>query len=327
MTVQLNPRGVADEYLKCLNLCFGNWGDRRQFDWYFQRHTALPKPDLIVLKISGETAAGSAVSYRKVALPNDHEIDVGIMTGSWTLPQFRGQGCFARIIEESVQVTTNKSAALLLAFVTEENASFRQLAKAGAALFPASYLVSNPLTHPAAGALQFRAVEKTNEVITAMFDRLEKSSHGYCRLTYATAGDFRAQLVDRPGATEILGDSLGNFGIVERKESTDILQLCLAAEDDHPGIAKCMAGLLNHALARERRLFLYSTRSDVTRAGLSLGLQVKPGQLAVLATEGFQLPQALGVASPLRTSESSQLAQADSPWFLGEWNVQSGDRT
>src|SRR3989442_4864180 len=133
---------MEGEYLECLNLCYGNWGDRRQYDWYFRRKPAYPDPDLIVLKIDGHTAAGSAVSYRRVVLPNDSEVDVGIMTGAWTLPQFRGRGCFARIIEESLRLTVMKGGALLLGFTTEEKGSFRQLAKAGSVLFSSSYFLS-----------------------------------------------------------------------------------------------------------------------------------------------------------------------------------------
>ena len=119
ITVAVNPNGIAEEYLKCLNVCFSGWGDRQKYDWYFRRKTAYPDADLMILKQDNNLAAGSAVTYRRVAFANDSEVTVGIMTGSWTLPQFRNQGCFARIIEESLRLTALKGGALLLGFLTK----------------------------------------------------------------------------------------------------------------------------------------------------------------------------------------------------------------
>src|SRR5687767_3736974 len=63
----INPPGIEDEYLRCLNSCFPGWGDRRTFDWYFRRTTPA---DLIVFQKDGDTAAGSALTYRRLTLPN-----------------------------------------------------------------------------------------------------------------------------------------------------------------------------------------------------------------------------------------------------------------
>lgn len=323
ISVHVNPRGMEDEYLKCLNLCYGNWGDRRQYDWYFRRQTAYSDPDLIVLKIDGQTAAGSAVSYRRLALPNDCEIAVGIMTGAWTLPPFRGQGCFARIIEESVRLTALKEGALLLGFAVEERASFRQLARAGSALFPSSYFISTAQTQVPALACQLSRVEQSEQVTRMMYEKLKQSHRGYSHFVYSTEREFRAQFVDRPGTTEILTDRQGNFGIIEKKENTDSLQLLLS--DAHE-INNCLAGFLKHTLENGRRLFLYSTRPEIRRACVRLGLESKAGSLTVLIAEASLLQTALKIASPLTIMDSDALAQSGSACFIGPWEAQSGDR-
>ncbi len=198
-TVHINPQGVDDEYLECLNLCFGNWGDRRIFDWYFRRKTGFPDPDLIVLKKNGQIMAGSAVTYRRVALLNGNEIGVGIMTGSWTLPHFRGRGCFTRMVKESLHLTAQKDGSLLLAFVTEDNASLRQLTKAGAALFGSSYIFSTPRTVRHKVACQLTSVAKGEAAIKSMFKQLSKGGKGYCRFSYSSERDLAAQFIHRPG--------------------------------------------------------------------------------------------------------------------------------
>ena len=89
ITVHVNPPAIQDEYLRCLNTVFGNWGDAEKYFWYFQRKTSFPDPDLMVLKERDRTLAGSAVSYRQIRFPNGGDAVIGIMTGSWTLPEAR----------------------------------------------------------------------------------------------------------------------------------------------------------------------------------------------------------------------------------------------
>lgn len=142
MELYVNPADAIDT-LPCLNTCFPGWGDARSFEWAYQRQMQhQPPPDYLVLKEAGVVMAGSGISYRQVLLPNKEALTAGIMTGSWTMPGARGLGCFSRVIEESIRRTQTRGGVLLLAFVTEENASCRQLLRAGAARFPTSYLVS-----------------------------------------------------------------------------------------------------------------------------------------------------------------------------------------
>jgi hypothetical protein len=317
---------MEDEFLKCLNLCFGDWGDRRTYDWYFQRKTAYPDADVMVLKNDGELVAGSAVTYRKITLPNEAVITVGIMTGSWTLPKFRGQGCFARIIEESIRLTAEKKGALVLGFGRRENSSFRQFAKAGAALFPTTYLFSTPETKLQVVASKLKREESSEPVIKKLFERQSTSGRGYLRFAYSSMQEFSAQFIHRPFETEILSDHYGNFGIVEKKESTNLLQLFLPASDDESGIASALAAFLNHSLENGQKLFLYSTRADVAQAGKNLGLGVKAGFLPALIADESSLRKALGISEPLTTKDSSLLTTPGTPWHLNSWNVHSGDR-
>ncbi len=118
--VIINPQGTEETYLKCLNQCFGDWGGMDMYKWCFDRRIGGPKADIMLLKKDGVILGGSAVTYRKALIRNSL-VNVAIMTGSWTLPEARRQGCFTRIIEESLALAKGKGAALLLAFVTNKN--------------------------------------------------------------------------------------------------------------------------------------------------------------------------------------------------------------
>lgn len=326
ISLQLNPTGMEGEFLKCLNLCFGGWGDKKTYHWYFKRKTVYPDADLMILKKDGELAAGSAVTYRKITLPSGSVVTVGIMTGSWTLPEFRGQGCFARIIEESVRLTAEKKGALVLGFGRTENSSFRQFAKAGAALFPTTYLFSTPETKLHALPSKLKREERSEPVVKKLFERLSTSGRGFLRFAYSSIQEFSAQFIQRVGETEILSDHYGNFGIIEKKEDTNLLQLFLPAADDESGIAYALTAFINHSMENGQKLFLYSTRADVAQAGMNLGLGVKSGFLTALIADESCLRNGLDISEPSSAEDSSPLAIPGTPWYLNPWSVHSGDR-
>lgn len=326
ITLQINPRGMDDEYLKFLNVCFGGWGDRQKFDWYFRRRTAHPETDLIILKQDNDLAACSAVTYRKVAFPNDGEVTVGIVTGACTHPSFRKQGYFVRLIEESVKLTAAKGAALLLGFVVGDGGSYRQMERIGSALFPCSYIFSTGQTKRPTVRSELNHSRESNGFRSEMFARLSARGLGYSRFMYASEQEFDSQFIHRSGETAVFNDDSGNCGIIERAGDTDILQLYLAGVDDELSISGGLAGLLDQSLSVGRKLFLYSSQPAIASLSRNLGLEVKAGYLTVNVASESRLRDALGCPEGAALKNDSQLAEAGSAWFLGSWNLQSGDR-
>ena len=147
--VALECRPVAGaeaerKYLESLNVCFPQWGGREMFDWCFSRSSGGLRPDLMTLHADGRAVAGTANTYRRMRMPNGQPMTVGIMTGSWTLPESRGRGAFTRIIAESKTLAAERGAGLLLGFYARTNPSAGRLAAAGSALFP-SWHCRSPL--------------------------------------------------------------------------------------------------------------------------------------------------------------------------------------
>jgi len=326
ITVEVNPKGRDDEFLKCLNFCFDGWGDRKKYEWHFRRKTVYPETDLIFLKKNNDLAAGSAVTYRKVALPNDKEITVGIIGSTWTLPSFRNQGYFARITEESLRLTALKGGVLLLGFTVADRPSFRQLTRAGSADFPCSYLFSTARTKCPEQKSKLRFAKKSRPVIAELFARLSTSGNGYARFLYASEQAFDSQFIYRPGETEIFADDYGNSGIIEKTEDTDILQLYLSNSDDESSMTESLASILSYTLSAGRKLFLYSSQPGLVNLSRRVGLEVKAGYLNVLIAEESRLRDALGILGSAPIEDTKLLARADSDWFLGNWKLQAGDR-
>ena len=322
ITTHINPPHIQEHYLRCLNQVFGDWGDAEKYFWYFGRKTAFPNPDVMILKNGEQVLAGSGVSYRQIRFPNGGEAVIGIMSGSWTLPEARGQGCFARIIEESIQLTAQKGGALLIAFVTEDNASFRQLAKAGSALFPSTYIFSTPGTPRPKHTAALYTAEKNLRLASEIREKLQRRYSDHIHFVYPSPEDLSDNFFHRAAPTEILRDETGSVAVIETKPDTYLLQL-FAAEN----YETCIANVLNRVFDDGRKFFMFSTRREVTDVCQRLGLGIKKGYVTVLMAEESKLRNAKNILANWAGSNSAALAQPGSEWFLGEWDVQSGDRT
>lgn len=312
ITTHINPPNIQSEYLHNLNLVLSDWGNADKYAWYFQRKTSFPDPDLMILKNGEQTLAGSAVSYRQLRFPNGGEVLIGIMTGSWTLPEARGQGCFGHIIQESIRLTSQKGGALLIAFVTEDNASFRQLAKAGATLVPSTYIFSTPETPTPNYADPLKIVIKNKETAQILLERLNTRYQKRLHFSYPTQEDFIANFCERPLPTEVWQDAAGNFSVIETKPDTYLLQLWTANDDE-----QSLTNILRHTIDLKRKFFMFSTRPEITTCAEHLGLSSKLGYITIL---------------PADATKSPLISDAATPWYenkslLEDWDVQSGDRT
>lgn len=322
MQLEINPPGIDSEYLRCLNICFPGWGDARMAQWAFRRAVAPdPLPDWMVLREGDELLAGSAVSYRSVTLPNGGVVRAGIMTGSWTLPAARGRGCFARVIEESVAMTQERQGALLLAFVTEDNPSCRQLLKAGAAAVPTSYFFTNldDSTQKAEPELSIAGVDNLPDAVALW----AKSREGKCRFAYSSLNDWKGQFLERPGRVDAVRDASGAFAILERTSTTDRIQAWWAPTLE--SALQLFQGLREHAQHNGRKVFGFSSDAAFVARCEAMSFRKKPGYLTVMVTDWERLGDALQTtAQPALANEA--LLDPGSPWFVGSWDIQSGDR-
>lgn len=326
INVRINPAGVEREYLACLNACFPGWGDERTFNWYFRRETPWPLPDLIVFESEGGVVAGSAVTYRSVALANGATVRVGIMTGSWTLPDFRRRGFFSRMIEESTQVAARKDSALLLAFVRANNPSCRRLAQAGASLFPTWYLSSRSESQSCQSDANIGRVTLSEPAVNALFERrlglTKQSSH----FAYPSVADFKSQFLARPGASyNILRDQQDNLSVVESSSDADVLQLFLPAPEHRNALA-ALASVVAFAISRERRFVFFSSDPIAADWAVQLGLNCEPGYLAALVSDFRSLRGAFPDKNA-SLEDPGLLTKPDSSSFLGPWQIAGGDRT
>ena len=320
MELQINPPD-AEKTLPYLNACFPGWGDERSFRWVYQRAMQnQPAPDYLVLKEGEAVIAGSGVNYREVLLRNGRAVTAGIMTGSWTLPEARGKGCFNRMIQESVRLTEQRGGALLLAFVTQENPSCRQLWKAGAAQISTSYWNAPPRASTVSPRYPFREVACIPE---ELFNRWSNAKEGSARFGYTSFADWQSQFVNRPAKILLLQHG-HDFAVLEDHQDTFRLRAYLG-EDGEVDI-DFLGHLRDYSSQRGKKLFHFCTDPETAENLQDTSFIKKPGYITVLVADWKRLGEALGQTAPEAVLPHTVVAQPTSPWFLGCWRLQAGDR-
>lgn len=319
----INPKGIESTYIEYLNYCFRNWGGTDMYKWCFNRQVGDLKADIMILRKDGKIIAGSAVTYRKVLFANSSIINVGIMTGSWTLPDARGQGCFTKIIKESVALASSKGAALLLAFVTKNNASFRRLVDSGSSLFPTHYLFSGDNTPIPESNLIVSPVLDIRKRVETIFERFTRYQIGFAHFIY-TPKEWQSQFFNRPGKIEFLCINNIGLAVIEKKEDFDRVLFMSLGE----GITfkKFIKALLKRALNNRRKLFLFTTSPLWNNECVKSGFNHSPGYLTALVANENKLVKAFPDVSCLVKNIGNKFYEIGSRWYIGLWDIQSGDR-
>jgi hypothetical protein len=317
LEVEVNPSDVEDEYVAGLNRSFGHWGDRSMYRWDFEREVGARCADLMVLRDQGRIVAGSAVSYRTVRYRDD-QLLIGIMTGSWTLPEARGRGAFSRVIDESRRLVASRGGTVLIAFVTQDNASRRRLVAAGCLEVPTWYVASNADTPPPADT---RPVEPSRASVDELFraHRRWQAEGTGAYVVYPSIEIWASQYLDRPLPVERL-TAAGSHCLVERAAASDRV---LWIDGQDPSTA--VKALLGRAIATGRQLFVFTAQAGVAQAGVDLGMVAKPGSITALGAFGGPGP---GEAGPGEFRAGGPVP-GPSPFptsLPAEWRLQGGDR-
>ncbi|WP_395064882.1 hypothetical protein [Flavobacterium sp.] len=200
--VVVNPENYQNTYLQYLNQCFPNWGNETAYNWVFERKVGENASDILLLKDeNNEVIAGSSITYRIVQLEDKSSINIGIMTGSWTLPQARGKGCFSQIIEESKRICFSRNVPFLTAFVTESNASYRRLKEAGFYCKIADNIFSNEVAFST--NQDFSSVKIIPVNIDVLHAKYQDLSSHYSTFAY-TKEEFKKQYANRLTNTQCI---------------------------------------------------------------------------------------------------------------------------
>lgn len=320
--LQINPPGVEGLFEQSLRACFPQWGDATVSQWFFVRTAGGAPADRLVVAHRGALLAGTALTHRRLRLAPGVEVPVGILTAAWTLPQARNQGLFSRLAAESVKLGRERGLALILAFVTDLNPSSRALARLGFAAVPAAYSLAHPGSTPHRTPPPSVVITHDSEA-GDLAERARARRSQSVRIVYRTVQEWSSQFLERPYPTRILRLQRDARAVVEEVGDTDRIQFLLGESEDWRAVLESIRGW---CAMRQRSAFLYSTTPEIGQAATDAGFESKGGCIRVAVADVAVLAGALGMTGQGVPAGARDLVDPTSPWFLGDWDVQAGDK-
>jgi hypothetical protein len=180
-------------------------------------------------------------------------------------------------VEWSREQVRARGGDLVLAFMTEDNASRRRLAEAGADLIPTRYALWD---RPAGG--EGAAPDVCTDPTTRLAERALRPVPGAHSFDYPDADAWAGQLLSRPDPVDVVNVP-GGAAVIERGLDTDRL---LAAIPEHPASpldpTSVITTLLAGAARRARKLFAFAIDPAWAAAAQRLGAQMQTGRFTVL---------------------------------------------
>jgi hypothetical protein len=307
--ILINPTKFKDIYIECLNKCFENWGGFDNYNWTFTRECGSDKADIIVLKKNGDILAGSAITYRMANI-NNELVKVGIMTASWTLPEARGQGCFAGIVEESLKLTSDNNTALLLSFGTGTNASFRGLKRAGAEFVPLYYMESECKEEIQNCNKVLVTLSKKDIAIKEIYNSFIERQKGFSHFVYSYE-QWYSQYISRPSNIIVLSISSTGYAIMQ--EFSDFFRIIFLIVEDRKDYKTTLSSLMNMSHSLGKKLQYFTMDTSVKSICDKLGFNT------ILSFMG-------ALTSKAKIDEISLDSIEYSKFQIVPWYLQSGDR-
>jgi GNAT superfamily N-acetyltransferase len=309
MLTQVNPSWLEPRhYAAFLNRVFPGQWDLTAYDWYIARSFNGRCGDLLVQGEDSTVRAGFALVPRQIVVDDAAPIDVGIVCGAGTLPEERGRGRYAQLLQAAIEFGRQRGYVALLAFVTADNASGRGLLRLGARAIPSYYIRSAARAHA-------RGARHAHVDTPVALDGVAAQIREWCgrrslrpgtpqaHFHYAERRDWELQFLHRPHGVRAVRLRHDCVAVVESVHSTDRLQ-CLACPDARTTAS--IAALAAASAHGTQAFFMYTLEASQAAAARRLGLKVRDGYLLLMPTgHGTDRWDALAAA---------------------RWQVQSGDR-
>lgn len=275
----INPENYQSEYIKNLNECFNGWGGDREYDWVFNRKVGEHSADILLIRNDEDgVIAGSGISYRKLS-GKEVSVDIGIMTGSWTLPAARKKGCFTKMIHCSKDLCRKRNVPFLTAFVTSTNPSSRRLEAEGSYMLPTYHLFSPEVSFEDQSLPHAEITKHKKEIYKKIYDTTQKRQSDFLNFSY-TFDEFVGQYLERIKETTILAID-EDFAILEN--GVNEVKVLHLTYNNGESLVRNIKAVTNWCIHnRSLKAFFFTTREEFRQAGESLNFNISPGYFTIL---------------------------------------------
>jgi len=167
------------------------------YDWVFNRKVGSVPSDKFIVMEGDRLVGGSALTFRPLRTCNGKLAQAAVITGSFTLPDFRKQGFFSTIIDLTFKRAVEQGAFVYLGFAAAKNMSVNRLREAGCEISP-SYYFQFDVTKANRTPFQIRTCgEEDLEAQKNAFEIRSKRTKGKSHFEYSLE-EWRGQMINRP---------------------------------------------------------------------------------------------------------------------------------
>ena len=300
----LDPPGISDIFLDSLNVSYGGWGDRELFDWCFTRHVGVIRSQLLICRVDGVPAYGTAIHYRNIIDPAGEIRKVAMLGSGWTLPEFRGRGLSTEGIRKSLEIAAGQGCSGVVGFVRKENPSRGNMERNGALMMDARYYTAGGDTAVSGCSMEEIGKEKA----LLLFEKISgEALRDPIEFRYSVE-EWSSQFMDRPGFMRAfdLGGGSGFAVLRDRGEQFSLQYLALAPDLE---FEEAMGSLMSISHSEHKELFVYSTLKREWDVLDGMGFSFREGYMAL-----FHPDDRSGKGEKRRGS------------LEGPWKVNNGDR-
>lgn len=263
------------------------------YDWCFKRTVGSREADIVLLETAnGEYVAGGALTFRNLKIQTHIEV-VATFTAGWTMPEYRGQGCFGKILSALRELANERNAALLLSSVRSNNHSYKGFLTqkfAGIASWYLQYDSWEQADEP--GSAYPQELNSYEQSLRKLFEseeaRPKSSAHVHYDLTAWTS-----QFFQRPGCSPTIYELEGGkeHAIINRYALTKSLVVSyLSAREGDQSSAKAILELMNLARRDKMKLLIYTTNPRFAKQCLDHGFKFSSGYIMAKGTENLPGP-------------------------------------
>ncbi len=236
------------------------------YEWVFNRQVGPIPSDRFVLVRDGKIAGGSALTFRPLRTSKGKLMQAAVITGSFTLPNFRKQGFFSTIIDLTFKRSIELGASVYLGFAAAKNMSVNRLLEAGCEILPSHYFQFNTQS---AKQTDFRIRVCNVDDFDAQkraFNIRSKRMKGKSHFEYSL-DEWKGQMINRPHPTFLceVFDDRKNLGYFVTSDIEEKYRLIEFFAEDESFDEKIVLAAINYARQFTQVIDAYTIEANTHR--------------------------------------------------------------
>jgi len=123
--------GDEADILNLLNLCYGQWGNIKQWHWLYTKYPGFTSSDVFIGECNGNIIAHRGLHYRHLDMNARHKVLTVAHGDSAVHPDFVGRGLYSKLHRTTLEAAKNRGACLDFTWTFKGSLAYQHHMKTG----------------------------------------------------------------------------------------------------------------------------------------------------------------------------------------------------